>query len=108
MNAADFIMILQPTLFNKKKWSAEEAHRLKKRKWDDDIIKTRRQKQDQYYEAFRKTDKPFQFIDLSEIFEEFDDTLYVDHCHYNDLAAEKFAEIIVESILPSLQQIKHR
>ena len=55
-----------------------------------------------------KSDKPFQFIDLSEIFAEFDDTLYIDHCHYNDLAAEKFAEIIFESILPSLQQIKHR
>ncbi|MGD8469262.1 MAG: SGNH/GDSL hydrolase family protein, partial [Desulfobacterales bacterium] len=56
MNAADFIMILQPSLFNKKKWSAEEAHRIKKRKWDDEIIKTLRQNQDQYYEAFRKTD----------------------------------------------------
>jgi hypothetical protein len=108
MNAADFIMILQPSLFNKKKWSAEEAHRIKKRKWDDEIIKTLRQNQDQYYEAFRKTDKPFQFIDLSEIFAEFDDSLYIDHCHYNDLAAEKFAEIIFESILPSLQQIKQR
>jgi lysophospholipase L1-like esterase len=108
MNAADFIMILQPSLFNKKNWTAEEVHRIKKRKWDDEIIKTRRQGQDHYYEAYRKTEKPFQFIDLSGIFAESNDTLYTDHCHYNDLAAEKFAENIVESIQPTLQQISRR
>lgn len=108
MNAADFIMILQPSLFNKKKWSAEEANRIKKRKWDDETIKTRRQAQDQYYEAYRKTEKPFQFIDLSGIFAESKETLYIDHVHYNDLAAEKFAEKIFESIQPMLQQIGRR
>lgn len=104
MNEADFIMILQPSLFNKKNWSEEEAHRIKQRKWNDDIVKKNRHLQDQYYEAYRKTEKPFQFIDLSGIFAEFNDTLYIDHCHYNDLAAEKFAEIIVESIQPTLQK----
>jgi hypothetical protein len=39
MNAADFIMILQPSLFNKKNWSEEEAYRIKKRKWNDEIVK---------------------------------------------------------------------
>ena len=108
MNAADFIMILQPSLFNKKNWSEEEAYRIKKRKWNDEIVKKNRQLQDQYYEAYRKTEKPFQFIDLSGIFAESNDTLYIDHCHYNDLAAEKFAENIFESIQPSLQRIKRR
>jgi lysophospholipase L1-like esterase len=106
MNAANFIMILQPSLFTKKNWSAEESHRIKKRKWSDETLKTYRQAQDQYYEAFRKTQKPFQFIDLSGIFAESNDTLYIDHVHYNDLAAEKFAENIFESIQPSLQRIK--
>ena len=108
MNAADFIMILQPSLFNKNNWSAEEANRIKQRKWDDETIKTRQQVQDRYYEAYRKTEKPFQFIDLSGIFAESNDTLYIDHLHYNDLAAEKFAENIVESIQPTLQQISSR
>lgn len=108
MNAADFIMILQPSLFNKKKWSAEETNRIKKRKWDDETIKTRRQIQERYYEAYRKTEKPFEFIDLSGIFAESKNTLYIDHLHYNDLAAEKFAENIVESIQPTLYQINSR
>jgi lysophospholipase L1-like esterase len=108
MNAADFIMILQPSLFNKNNWSEDEAHRIKKRKWDDEIIKKNRQLQDQYYETYRKTEKPFQFIDLSGIFAESKETLYIDHVHYNDLAAEKFAESIVESIRPTLQQINSR
>jgi lysophospholipase L1-like esterase len=108
MNAADFIMILQPSLFNKKNWSAEETNRIKKRKWDDETIKTRRQVQERYYEAYRKTEKPFQFIDLSGIFAESKNTLYVDHLHYNDHAAEKFAENIVESIQPMLDQINSR
>ena len=105
MNAADFIMILQPSLFDKKKWSEEEVQRVKKRKWNDEIVKKNRQLHDQFYEAYRKTEKPFQFIDLSGIFAESNDTLYIDHVHYNDLAAEKFAEIIVESIQPTLLQI---
>jgi lysophospholipase L1-like esterase len=108
MNAADFIMILQPMLFTKKNWSDEEAHRIEKRKWSDETLKTYRQNIDQFYEAFRKTEKPFQFIDLSGIFAESNETLYIDHCHYNDLAAEKFAKNIFESIQPTLQQISSR
>ena len=108
MNTADFIMILQPTLFTKKNWSAEETHRIEKRKWSDEALKTYEQSQDQFYQAFRKTQKPFQFIDLSGIFAQSNETLYIDHCHYNDLAAEKFAERIFESIQPALQQIMRR
>jgi hypothetical protein len=109
MNAADFIMILQPSAFNKKSWSAEETRRIE-RKWDgsDEVRETRRQNQNQFYEAFRKIDKPFQFIDLSGIFAESNETLYIDHCHYNDLAAERFAEEIFRSIQPSLQSISRR
>ena len=108
INAADFIMILQPTLFTKKNWTAEETHRIEKRKWSDEALKTYEQSQDQFYQEFRKTQKPFQFIDLSGIFEESNETLYIDHCHYNDLAAEKFAEKIFDSIQPTLQQIKRQ
>jgi lysophospholipase L1-like esterase len=108
MNTADFIMILQPTLFTKKNWTAEETHRIEKRKWSDEALKTYEQSQDQFYEDFRKTQKPFQFIDLSGIFAQSNETLYIDHCHYNDLAAEKFAERIFESIQPALQQIMRR
>jgi lysophospholipase L1-like esterase len=108
MNAADFIMILQPSLFTKKNWSPEEAHRIGKRKWSDETLKTYQLSQNRFYEAFRKTQKPFKFIDLSGIFAESNETLFIDHCHYNDLAAEKFAEKIFESIQPALQQIMSR
>jgi lysophospholipase L1-like esterase len=108
MNAADFIMILQPSLFTKNNWSTEEAYRIKKRKWSDETIKTYQLNKDRFYETFRKTEKPFQFIDLSAIFAESKETLYIDHVHYNDLAAEKFAENIFESIQPSLQSITSR
>ena len=108
INEADFIMILQPTLFTKKNWTAEETHRIEKRKWSDEALKTYEQSQDQFYQEFRKTQKPFQFIDLSGIFAESNETLYIDHCHYNDLAAEKFAEKIFDSIQPTLQQIKRQ
>ncbi len=108
MNAADFIMILQPSLFTKKNWSTEEAYRIKKRKWNDEKLKTYQLNNDRFYETFRKTEKPFQFIDLSGIFAESKETLYIDHVHYNDLAAEMFAENIFESIQPILKNITHR
>lgn len=107
MNTAGFIMILQPSLFTKKNWSKKESYRIG-RKWSAETLQTHRQNQDKYYEAFRKTEKPFPFIDLSGIFEEPNDTLYVDHVHYNDLAAEKFAEHIFESIQPTLQGLARR
>jgi hypothetical protein len=108
MNAADFIMILQPSLFTKNKWTTEETRRIKKRKWNDETIKTYQLNKDRFYETFRKIEKPFKFVDLSGIFAESNETLYIDHCHYNDLAAEMFAENIFESIQPSLKNITQR
>jgi hypothetical protein len=108
MNAADFIMLLQPSLFTKNNWTKEEVRRIKKRKWSDESIKTYQLNQDRFYENFRKAEKPFKFIDLSGIFAESNETLYIDQCHYNDLAAEMFAENIYRSIQPSLQSIKRR
>ena len=63
-----------------------------------------RQKERDFYDAFNKTEKPFQFVDLSNIFSEAEETLYVDHCHYNDLAAAKLAEKIFESVQPLLNK----
>jgi hypothetical protein len=93
MNAADFIMILQPSLFTKNKWTTEETRRIKKRKWNDETIKTYQLNKDRFYET---------------LFAESNETLYIDHCHYNDLAAEMFAENIFESIQPSLKNITQR
>lgn len=108
MNKAGYIMILQPTLFTKKNWSAEETYLIKERKWSDQDLKTSQMSQHQFYDALRKTEKPFEFIDLSGIFSESRETLYIDHCHYNDLAAERFATEIFKSIQPTLQEIVNR
>jgi lysophospholipase L1-like esterase len=108
MNGASFVMFLQPTLFNKYTWTEEEIRRLKMYKWSDEALKERQQYENEFYDAFRETKKPFQFIDLSNIFSHSNETLYIDIAHYNDLAAEKFAEKIFESIQPLLLKLKDR
>jgi len=108
MNGATFVMILQPTLFNKKTWTEEEVLRIKRKKWGDEFIEKLQQHEHEFYDAFRKAEKPFQFIDLSHIFADSNETLYIDQCHYNDLAAEKFAEKIFETIQPILQDLRGR
>jgi hypothetical protein len=108
MNGATFVMILQPTLFNKKTWTEEELFSIKRKKWGDEFIEKLKQREHEFYDAFRRAEKPFQFIDLSHIFAEYNETLYIDQCHYNDLAAEQLAEKVFESIEPLLQEIKGR
>lgn len=104
MNGADFVMILQPTPFNKSNWTAEENRNIAiiKKLKNDDQISAYRQKENEFYNAFRQIKKPFQFIDLSNIFLESRETLYIDNCHYNDAGAKIFAEKIFESIRPLL------
>ena len=62
------------------------------------------QKEHEFYDAFRETNKPFQFVDLSNIFADSEETLYVDNCHYNDFAAEKLANKMFESVQPLLKK----
>ena len=102
MNGARFIMFLQPTPHYKTNWTEEEMSRITRKYDSKDLMRTYGQKEHEFYDAFRETEKPFQFVDLSYIFSESKETLYVDFCHYNDLAAEKFAEKILESIQPLL------
>jgi len=106
MNGATFVMILQPTLYNKNAWTEEEKGRLKRKEWSDEFIAERQQNEHEFYAAYRKIEKPFHFVDLSHIFSESNETLYIDQCHYNDLAAEKFAEKIFETIQPILQDLR--
>ena len=102
INGAAFVMILQPTLYTKNIWSEEEKRRIKKQHKSEDAIEIYRQSEHEFYDAFRKTEKPFQFIDLSDAFAESNETLYIDQCHYNDLGAKQLAEKIFESIRPLL------
>ena len=110
INGAAFVMILQPTIFGKNNWTEVEADRMERKgkktgfgEWGK-----YRQNEEAFYVALREIEKPFPFIDLSKVFLESNETLYVDHCHYNDLAAEKLAEKIFESIEPLLKKIKGR
>jgi len=104
MNGARFIMFLQPTPRYKTNWTEEEMNRITRKYESEDLMRTYGQKEHEFYDAFRETEKPFQFVDLSNIFSESKETLYVDHCHYNDFAAEKVAEKILESIQPLLHK----
>jgi len=108
MNGANFVMILQPTLYYKNIWTEFEVRRLKRQHGSENSIEKYRQNEHEFYEAFRKIKKPFQFIDLSNIFLEYSETLYIDQCHYNDLGAEKLAEKVLESIRPLLNEIRDR
>lgn len=108
MNGANFVMILQPTLYYKNIWTEFEVRRTKRQHGSENLIEKYRQNEHEFYEAFRKIKKPFQFIDLSNIFLEYSETLYIDQCHYNDLGAEKLAEKVLESIRPLLNEIRDR
>jgi hypothetical protein len=110
MNGATFAMFLQPTLFGKNTWTDEEIRRIARmqEQLGPEGFNKYRQNEFAFYEAFRKIEKPFHFIDHANIFLESNETLYLDNCHYNDLAAEKFAEKIFESIQPFLLKIKAR
>jgi lysophospholipase L1-like esterase len=108
MNGVNFVMILQPTLYYKNIWTEFEVRRMKRQHGSANLIEKYRQNEHEFYDAFRKIEKPFQFIDLSNIFLEYNETLYIDQCHYNDLGAEKLAEKVLESIQPLLQEIRDR
>lgn len=110
MNQAAFVMFLQPTLFGKNIWTEEEIRRvarIRKELGDEGFNKYRRN-EEEFYDALREIKKPFHFIDLSGIFLESNETLYIDNCHYNDLAAEEFAEKIFESIQPLVLKMSIR
>jgi len=108
MNGANFVMILQPTLYYKNIWTEFELHRINRQHGSENLIEKYRQNEHEFYDAFRKIEKPFQFIDLSNIFSEYNETLYIDQCHYNDLGAEKLAEKVLDSIQPLLHEIRDR
>ena len=108
MNEANFVMILQPTLYYKNIWTEFEVNRMNEKYDSQDIIEKNRQNEHEFYDAFRKNKKTFNFIDLSNIFLENNETLYIDQCHYNDLGAEKLAERVFESIKPFLHEIRDR
>jgi lysophospholipase L1-like esterase len=102
MHGAALVMILQPTLYTKNIWTDEEKKRIKRQHESEKSIEIYRQSEHEFYDAFRETEKPFQFIDLSGAFAESAETLYIDQCHYNDLGAKKLAEKIFEAIQPLL------
>ena len=108
INGATFVMILQPTIFGKNNWTEIEIDRMERkgRKTGFGEWEKYRHNEEAFYDALREIEKPFHFIDLSTVFYKSNETLYVDHCHYNDLAAEKLAEKIFESIEPLLRKIK--
>ena len=108
MNGANFVMILQPTLYYKNIWTEFEVRRMKGKYDSENLIEKYRRNEHEFYDSFREEIKPFQFIDLSNIFFEYNETLYIDQCHYNDLGAEKLAEKVLESIQPLLSEIKDR
>jgi hypothetical protein len=98
-------MFLQPTLYTKDFWTVDEEERILKQYESEDRIQEYRNKEFAFYNAYSAISKAFQFVDLSGIFSNFRETLYIDSCHYNDHASEKLSEKILESIESLLQRI---
>ena len=105
MNGANFVMVLQPTLYQKNIWTEIEVGRMKEKFEREDLVENYKQGEFEFYTEFRKDIKPFQFIDLSSVFMDNKETLYIDQCHYNDSGAEKLSEKVFESIRPLLEKL---
>ena len=84
MNGAEFIFLLQPTPRYKMNLTEEEKSRIRRKFKTKDTQRIYGQNEREFYDALRETEKPFQFVDLSNIFSEIEDTLYIDNCcHFN-------------------------
>jgi len=101
-----FIMLLQPTLFTKPHWSAEEGE-LARARFDGDQGQLDRYgaSEQQFYADFRRLPRPYAFRDLTGAFENESGTLYVDHAHYNDAGALLLAKAVTSTIAADVVRI---
>ncbi len=110
-NGSKYMMILQPTAFFKNHHTDEEKTLIQKDNFRQEesggIPKNTIQAfyENSFYKRIRKAQKSFTFVDLSLLFEDSVESLYIDKCHYNDRGALLLADRVLEAIKPSLSKI---
>lgn len=104
-NAAQFVMFLQPVGWTKHLTGTESARIGQQYPSQQNQVEAAllRHVQGLFYGDLRDVPKGFEFVDLSGLLDDSDQTLYVDNCHYNDEGARKIAEAILQAIRPRIQ-----
>lgn len=105
-NDAEFLMVLQPTLYTRPVMTDTERDCAESGP-DNPFGMFHREFEKRFYDAFTDLEKPFRFLDaqasLDAIGEQ--EALYVDKAHYNDRGAELLAHFVVGQIRPLLEEI---
>lgn len=102
------ILAAQPNVYHAKPRSQEETDII--RRWDDGKPRFREASEffhkelDARYAAFSREpgSKDVHRVNLTRLFKDESETLFVDSCHYNDLGAEKIARAFVPLVAQAL------
>lgn len=100
-NNAIFVMMLQPVLFTKEMLSSVERGIMAKARTNSDYKETIKK---QFYREFDVAHKNFAYFDLRNVFDEVEETVYADICHYNDRGAEFLAEVVCANVIPLIER----
>jgi hypothetical protein len=105
---AEFIMVLQPTLWTKPALTEQEKNNECMGAYpftEFDVF--RKELQGRFHEAFVQQDKNFVFVDGRGAFDGGSeaDMFFVDRGHYNDHGAATLARFVLENIRPALLRI---
>ena len=108
---AEFVMILQPTLYTQSTgpYTGQENGCLDTN--PSAAMKAfKKEYQQRFYKAYLEQDKTFGFIDARGAFDTGakEDTYFIDEGHYNNRGAEKLARYIFERIRPLVMTISAR
>jgi len=104
-NGARFVMFLQPVSWSKQLTDQERGYidgyyRSESSKKEAKLLAY---VQKAFYRDLRRLPKPFRCVDLSGLLDDVPETLYVDHCHYNDRGAYLIAQAAYEQIAETLK-----
>ena len=99
-NGAHFIMILQPTAFTKRELTDIEEKCSQTRVWRDVRITNENLRiyERIFFDRFKIEPKSYDFLDLTDVFNNVKRTVYVDMCHYNDEGAYLLANAVFKRI----------
>jgi hypothetical protein len=105
-NGAEFLMVLQPTLYTRPVMTDVER-RCAESSPDNPFGMFQREFEKRFYGAFIGLEKSFRFVDAQASLDAIgeDQALYVDKAHYNDRGAELLAHFVVRQIRPLLEEI---
>lgn len=95
-----FLMFLQPTLFTRARWTEDERACVERiYAGSEERLERYRRYEAEFYQALRARPKPYRFQDLSALFDDVDETIYVDNVHYVDAGTDRIAAAVAGAIL---------